>query len=181
MQGGCHEFRDSVTVEKLLIVFSKMNYEELYNNLHGNRPNGWLVLYFGNGVYLWPENLSLIEDSNVDEDEILQKYAILFEFHVTDAGSARLLARAKFRATPADYAALDKRWNGWWITACECGTKNPQNSPTTRSVAKWNIEIQNFQDINIIANQIRLFLANQPPSLACFIKRLGSNQLTTKI
>jgi hypothetical protein len=150
-----------------------VNYEALFNYLREKQPNGWCVLYFGNGIYLWPENLPLIEDTNIDEDEILQKYAILFEFHVTNAGSARLLARAKFRATSADYAALDERWNGWWIAACKCGTKNPQNSPTTRSVAKWEIKIQNIEDTEAIADQIRDYLAKPPSSLDCFIGHLG--------
>jgi hypothetical protein len=105
---------------------------------------------------------------------------MLFEFHVTDAGSARILARARFRGEePED----DLRWKTWHdiaVNHCHADeVKEAENAEDTRSVAKWPLKAEINPDntpIDEVANLIREFLQDPPVSLTCFIGHLEATR-----
>jgi hypothetical protein len=153
-----------------------MNYTDLFNALYAHPPTGWDVFrHPGQGVYFWPKNLTLMEDSC--NDSLLPNHSILFEFHVTtEAGSARILARARFHgAEPED----DLRWKTWHdIAVHHCHAdkvKEVDNAKETRSVAKWPFKnkIKKNTPVDEVANLVRIFLQKPPNTLTCFIGHLG--------
>ncbi|HEY5041557.1 MAG TPA: hypothetical protein VIK53_06085 [Verrucomicrobiae bacterium] len=158
-----------------------MNYKELFDDLNENRPEGWDVIHYGNGVFLWPHHVpALKEPAEVESNAILRKYFLLFQFHVLDTGRARILARARFHVAPAP-PEHDFRWKTWHDIAVKHCHALPVEEPNvveaTRSVAKWVCgsleQINQATPINEVANLIRKFFQNPPDSLTCFIGHLG--------
>ena len=166
--------------DKVMKFFERqdlMDYGELYANLAQNPPPTWRVIYNGGALYLWPDAVpAIIEPPRIDTNSLLGQYSILFQFHVTPAGFARILARARFHAQPGDYANIDQRWHNWWNAARQSGAEDPENAPQTRSLALWcdpPLPRINFETPAAeAANYIREFLANPPQSLARFIETL---------
>jgi|APCry1669189241_1035207.scaffolds.fasta_scaffold24329_1 hypothetical protein len=153
-----------------------MNYGQLFSNLAANPPTGWRVMHFvadeRGGIYLWPKNKSTkTEPPQSGHAPRLGNYSILFEFHVTPKGNARILARARY------FGKSDTRWLNWKrIADIQCGARMPgnQGSPVcTKSVALWHVSGIHFNSIpKKTAAAIRTFLASQPHSLSCFITHL---------
>lgn len=164
-----------------------MDYRALFNNLHANPPEGWIVRYSGNGVFLWPSHVpSLEEPAKVKQNRILRQYSLLFQFHVLNTGRARILARARFHVTPAP-PEQDFRWRTWHdiaVNHCHALKVDEAHAENTRSVAKWDCgaleRIQKNTPIKKVANSIRAFFLDPPPSLTCFIGHLGSTRLDAK-
>ena len=154
-----------------------MNYNTLCEILENASPTGWdIVDVVGGskgGVYLWPKSIPKIREQENPKSRI-SGYAILFEFHVTEAGNhARILARAHFNKKTAEQ---DVRWLAWReIALTHCLAKEVKNSPSklTKSVAMWDggklQQIRFDTDETIAAKHIRSFLKNPPKSLTCFI------------
>jgi hypothetical protein len=147
-----------------------MNYEQLFSDLAANPPTGWRVLhYFSNsndgGVYFWPNEKSLLMESPYNGlDMRLGHYSILFEFHTTPKGTARILARARY------YGATDQRWKNWHNEAvkhCHADKPKDKKGNSTKAVGKWSLG--KLTTPAQAAPVIRAFFANLPTSLKCFV------------
>lgn len=155
-----------------------MDYNALFTNLDRNPPQGWdIIKHPRAGVYLWPKHISRIIRPSGRTESILADDLILFEFHVSEGGYARILARAYFSGKkPKD----DFRWRTWHdIAVYHCHAKevgDGQEPKHTKSVALWDggalqrIALNSrFQET---AKNIKSYLRNQPLSLTCFIGHL---------
>lgn len=157
-----------------------MDYKALFNNLSRRPPAGWRAIHSvanaPGGVYLWPSHIPhLIEPPNVASDGRLLHFSMLFEFHVlTRSNHARILARARFHANEPE---KDFRWKTWReIAQNHCGATTVKEAPAkyTKSVGLWdNNDFQKIgQKPSIVADKIRSFFDNPPPSFTCFVGHL---------
>jgi hypothetical protein len=150
-----------------------MDYKALFDDLLKSPPAGWSVIRHDpgkmGGVYLLPSKLKkIMQLPNEEAISRLEKYAILFEFHVTTNDKARILARGRYNPT-------DKRWQGWFDLADKGKADKPRNTPNkTRSVARWDLEQIKFTTSALqTAKSIKAYLKNPPQSLTYFIGHLG--------
>lgn len=157
-----------------------MNYKALYGLLVKNPPKGWRLINYcqgvQGGVYLWPRTIPEIDEPE-DPRSRINGNAILFEFHVTETGYARFLARAHFNGKSPTH---DVRWLTWHTLAvlhCLATEPKGRSSKLTKSVALWDggklRQIGFRTNEKDAARSIRSYLKNPPNSLLCFIGHLG--------
>ena len=146
-------------------------YQDVFNELVTNPPAGWALTHYGDGVYLWPlvANYRMIRPTHIPDIK-LWRYQILFEFHRTLAGTARILARARY---DMPNRAI---WNCFWDNARNVKTQKPKQvgqTKDTRSVAKWGVpNIDAKTTAKDSAQEIRDFLKTEPKSMEEFINTL---------
>jgi hypothetical protein len=146
-------------------------YKDIFSQLIASPPTKWAITHYGDGVYLWPHDLNwrMIRITQ-PPDTKLWRYQILFEFHRTPSGSARILARAR-------YDNLNRAvWDCFWKCARDAGAPEPKevsHATATRSVAKW--DVPNIGAISTAVDSAQAvcdLLIKPPPSLTNFVKAL---------
>jgi hypothetical protein len=140
-------------------------YSDVFANLDGNLPAPWELVHCGDGVYLWPLKDYITIQPGLAPDRKLRLHQILFEFHRTQSGTARILARA--RCDRPNRAA----WDVFWNNARAAGAEIPElrRHDITRSVAKWRLTAINANsNARQSANVLRRFFQNPPQQLMDF-------------
>jgi hypothetical protein len=143
-------------------------YKDVYNELISSPPVGWTLTHYGDGVYLWPEGVffRMVRLYHQPASK-LNRYQILFEFHRTSSGTARILARA--RCDDPNIVI----WKSLEAHARSVSADLPKkviHATDTRSVAKWKIcGISANTSPKDSADEIRKFLHMPPASLTSFV------------
>lgn len=144
-------------------------YKDVFRDLYGHLPAPWKLVHYGDGVYLWPLKNPKIIHTDLLNDIKLRKHQILFEFHRTRSGTARILARARY--DKPNRAA----WDEFWKKARAAGAEIPESRPAkkTRSVAKWVLTaIKAQSNAKKSAKEIIKYLQTPPRCLTKFRKNI---------
>lgn len=146
-----------------------MFYSSLKKELEKIKVNGWHIFHSVDdergGLYLWPNNKTILRRQAGINDQRLKGCRILFEYHVTVNNESRLLARGWHRGNQKEW----KQWDEWARKANADDVKDMGNK-NTKSVAKWPIpQIKFDTDPPIAASDLKSFLENPPKSLGDFM------------